>query len=302
LGENFPHSQEKGIMISLSSSVKKDVNKIKIVVGSVVTTNLYSLGRGVVYQIHGEQMPDTMKQMGGGIVVSGGNAEFDIVHDCGKFSKRLPECIINGVQWTIYDEVVSTGEINQLCLNAKECIEKKKTEEENHARAFAAEVERLKIAPEYSTLEQGDCSSGKLAAKNIRKELKKFKGVKFSVRNSYYGSIDVNWTDGPMQEKVKTIINKYKDGYFDSMQDIYEYSASPFNAVFGSAQYPGVQRSYSDEMIGKAIDKLISAYDLKFEVVPTVEDFRKGKLWSTKLEVFHDGMQSQIHKLLVEME
>ncbi|HEY1844004.1 MAG TPA: LPD29 domain-containing protein [Buttiauxella sp.] len=289
-------------MLSLSSLVKKSESRINIVVGSVVTTNLYWLGRGVVYQIHGEQMPDTVRQVGGGVMVSGGHAEFDIVHDCGKFTKRLPECILRGVQWEILDEVADTEEIQRLCANAEECAMKVKIEEENNAFSFSAEVERLKTATEYSQLEQGDCSSGKLAAINIRKELKQFKSVKFSVRNRHYGSVDVNWTDGPTLEKVKAIINKYKDGYFNSMQDIYEYSASPFNTVFGSTQYPSAQRSYSDAMIGKAIDKIISAYDLKFEIEPTAEDFRTGKLWSEKREVFHHGLQSKIHETLAGME
>lgn len=289
-------------MLSLSSLVKKSESRINIIVGSVVTTNLYWLGRGVVYQVHGEQMPETVKQLGGGIVMAGGHAEFDIVHDCGKFTKRLPECILRGVQWEILDEVADAEEIQRLCANAEACAEKEKIEEENNAFLFSAEVERLKTATEYSQLEQGDCSSGKLAAKNIRKELKQFKSVKFSVRNRHYGSVDVNWTDGPTLEKVKAIINKYKDGYFNSMQDIYEYSASPFNTVFGSAQYPSGQRSYSDALIGKAIEEIISAYDLKFEVVPTVEDFRTGKLWSEKREVFHHGLQSKIHETLAGME
>jgi len=285
-------------MISLSSLAQKEKTRAKILVGSVVTTNLYCLGRGVVYHIHGERMPDTVKQISGGVMVNGGHAEFDIVHDSGKFSKRLPECILRGVQWEVLEEIADAEEIHRLCANAEACAEKEKIEEENNALAFTAEVERLKTSAEYSQLEQGDCSSGKLAAKNIRKELKQFKGVKFSVRNRHYGSVDVNWTDGPTLEKVKAIINKYKDGYFNSMQDIYEYSASPFNTVFGSAQYPSGQRSYSDAMVGK----VISDYDLKFEIAPTVEDFRTGKLWSEKREVFHHGLQSKIHEILNSME
>lgn len=289
-------------MISISSLAHNKKIRTQVVVGTVVTTNLYGLGRGVVYHIHGEQMPDTVKQIGGGVMVTGGHAEFDIVHDSGKFSNRLPECILLGVQWDVLSEIADAEEIHRLCANVEECAEKERIEEENNAFAFSAEVERLKIAPEYSKLEQGDCSSGKLAAKNIRKELKQFKGVKFSVRNRHYGSVDVNWTDGPTLEKVKAIIKKYKDGYFNSMQDIYEYSASPFNTVFGSAQYPSAQRSYSDVMIGKAIDQVISDYNLKFEIAPTVEDYRAGKLWSEKCEVFHHGLQSKIHEVLTGME
>lgn len=289
-------------MLSLSSLVKKSESRVSIVIGSVVTTNLYWLGRGVVYQIHGEQMPDTVKQMGGGVMVTGGHAKFDIVHECGKFSKRLPECILRGVQWDILDEIADAEEIRRLYENAEKREAEARREEEEETAQFNAEVERLKTAEEYAHLEQGNCSSGKLAARNIRKELKQFKGVKFSVRNRHYGSVDINWTDGPTLEKVKVIINKYKDGYFNSMQDIYEYSASPFNNVFGSAQYPSAQRSYSDAMVEKAIAQLIEEYDLTFKTVPTPEDFRHGGLWTEKREVFHQGLQSKIHSVLSEME
>lgn len=55
-------------------------------------------------------------------------------------------------------------------------------------------------------------------------------------------------------------------------------------------------------MIGKAINKIISDYDLKFEVVPTAEYFIAGKLWSKKREVFHHGLHSKIHETLARME
>lgn len=289
-------------MLSLSPLVKKSESRIKIVVGSVVTTNLYGLSRGVVYQIHGEQMPDTVRQLGGGVVATGGHAEFDIVHECGKFSKRLPECILRGVQWGIYDEIEDAETIRELCERAEEKQAEQQRKEEREKALFDAEVERLKTAPEYAHLEQGECGSGKLAAKNIRKELKQFKGVKFSVRNSYHGFVSVSWTDGPTKEKVKGIINKYKAGHFNSMQDIYEYSDDPFNVVFGSVEYPDAQRSYSDVMAEKAIGKIIKNFGLEFETLPTGEDYRKGKLWSVKLDVFHHGLQSQINSVLADME
>ena len=204
-------------MISLSSLAQNETKRGEIILGTVIATNLYGLGRGVVYQIHGEQKPDTVKQMGGGVMVSGGNAELDIVHECGKFSKRLPECILRGVQWDIFDEIEDAETIRELCERAEKKQAEDAREKENQKAIFDAEVERLKIAPEYAHLEQGECGSGKLAAKNIRKELKQFKGVKFSVHNPHYGSVGVNWTDGPTVEKVKAIINKYKAGHFNSM-------------------------------------------------------------------------------------
>jgi len=289
-------------MMSLSSLVRKEKCRTPIVVGSVVATNLYNLGRGVVYHIHGEQRPETVNSMGGGVIVSGGNAEFDIVHDSGKFSKRLPESILRGVQWDILDEVCDANEIRDLCANAEELEAQKQREKEDAQAKFSAEVARLKNAPEYSHLEQGDCSSGKLAAKNIRRELKQFKGVKFSVRNPHYGSVDVSWEDGPTCEKVDAVIKHYKNGYFDSMHDIFEYSESPFNQVFGSAKYPDSLRRYSDAMVEKAIAKIMEEFHLGYETPPTGAQFRNGSLWAEKRDVFHHGLQSKIHQLLGEME
>jgi|SRR5471030_216498 len=289
-------------MISLSSLAQKEKTRTKIVVGTVVSTSLYGLGRGVVYHIYGEQMPETVKQLGGGIVMAGGHAEFDIVHDCGKFSKRLPECILRGMQWEVLDDIADAEEIQNLCTRAEKREADEKREKEELTARFNADVERLKTAPEYAHLEQGECSSGKLAAKNIRRELKQFKGVKFSVRNPHYGSVDVCWEDGPAVEKVNAIIKKYKDGYFDPMQDMYTYVADPFNDVFGAVKYPDAHRTYSDAMVDKAIAKIMSKYHLNSENTPTAEDFRKGDLWSEKREVFYHGLQSKIHEVLSGME
>ncbi|MHC5954184.1 hypothetical protein ACYTX9_09730, partial [Streptococcus pyogenes] len=79
-------------------------------------------------------------------------------------------------------------------------------------------------------------------------------------------------------------------------EDIYVSKETPFNMVYGSAHYPAAYRKFSDEMVSKAIEALITQYDLKFEVAPTAEDFRTGKLWSEKREVFHHGLQSKIHE------
>ncbi|AVF38186.1 LPD29 domain-containing protein [Rahnella sikkimica] len=289
-------------MISISALSQKSVTRTPVVVGSVVTTNLYWLGRGVVYEIHGEQRPDTVKPLGGGVVISGGHAEFDIVHDCGKFSLRLPECILRGVQWDVLDEIADAEEIHRLYVNAKEKEAEAKREKEENTTRFNAEVERLRTAPEYAKLEQGECSSGKLAAKNIRKELKQFTGVKFSVRNPHYGSVDVSWEDGPTCEKVDAVIKKYKDGHFNAMQDIYEYLESPFNKVFGSAKYPDSHRTYSDAMVEKAIAKILQEFHLGYDTPPTVSEFRSGILWSEKREVFLHGLQSKTHQVLGEIE
>lgn len=64
------------------------------------------------------------------------------------------------------------------------------------------------------------------AAKMIRQELKKaFPLIKFTVTSSSYSggtSIDVDWVDGPIRDRVQEVIGKYQYGYFNGMEDIYE--------------------------------------------------------------------------------
>ncbi|MGG0315589.1 MULTISPECIES: LPD29 domain-containing protein [Bacillus cereus group] len=89
-------------------------------------------------------------------------------------------------------------------------------------------------------------------AKKIRKELKKaFPEVKFSVRSSSYSggsSVDVNWEDGPMQEEVERVTEKFNSCSFDSMQDMkvttgYEYKGK----IYNGADYIFANRSLSSE-------------------------------------------------------
>ena len=61
----------------------------------------------------------------------------------------------------------------------------------------------------------------------IKKELKeKFPSVKFSVYTSSYDCVRISWTGEPKQddETIQNIIGKYKKGYFNGMEDIYEYT------------------------------------------------------------------------------
>ena len=80
-----------------------------------------------------------------------------------------------------------------------------------------------------------------IGAKNIRTELKaKFPDIKFSVRgDSFAGgdSIDISWTDGPDTKDVEKITDKYQEGHFNGMEDIYNYSNDSFNNLYGGAKY-----------------------------------------------------------------
>jgi hypothetical protein len=107
------------------------------------------------------------------------------------------------------------------------------------AEAFTAEVERLKTDSQYSHLTQGQGSG--IAAKNIRAELRKaYPKVKFSVRKDGYSAINITIPKGAgvsCCEVTETVMSRYKAGYFNGMEDIYEYSRTPWGEVFGSVQY-----------------------------------------------------------------
>jgi len=215
-----------------------------IVVGTRVSTNLYNRGEGFVIAIHGEQRPDTVRSLGGGIGMMGGRAEFDIVFLSGSFSRRLPECILRGVQWRILDRPGSEVEI-AAAVDHAEAVERQRAAEAAAAdAAHEAELARLHVAPEHAALRQGDeRHGGKLAAANIRVELRHaFPKVKFSVRVPHHGSILVRWTGGPARQEVEAIADRYQGGYFDGMEDIYRSVRSPWCEVFGGADYVSCSR------------------------------------------------------------
>lgn len=218
----------------------------KVTVGQRVYSMLYGGRDGIVFAIHGNQSPETVGSLAG-VVSFGGSASYDIVFENGTESHGLPEAILRGVQWHIYKEIARPEEI--AFLREKVTIEsaRRKADEGKKQQEFAAAVAALRTNPDYAHLTQGeDVHSGKLAASNIRKELKRvFPTVKFSVRKAHYGSVDVSWLDGPRTKEVDKIVSKYRSGHFNGMEDIYETHSTSFNAVFGGAKYAFCQRSIS---------------------------------------------------------
>ena len=215
-----------------------------IVVGTRVSTILYNRGEGFVTAIHGEQRPQTVRSLGGGVVMMGGRAEFDIVFLSGSFSRRLPECILRGVQWRLLDCPGSEAEIAAAVAHA-EAMERQRAADAAAAdAAHETELARLRSAPEHSTLRQGDeRHGGKLAAANIRVELRRaFPGVKFSVRVPDHGSVHIRWTNGPTRQEVEAIACRYQGGHFDGMEDIYRSARSAWCEVFGGADYVSCSR------------------------------------------------------------
>lgn len=114
---------------------------------------------------------------------------------------------------------------------------KKRADKISAEKAFAAAVERIKA--ENPALEVG--YGPVIAAKNLRKMLKAaFPGVKFSVTTSKYSggcSIYVRYSADVDGDVVEDITKRFQAGSFNGMEDIYEYSGSPWSETFGSARY-----------------------------------------------------------------
>ena len=275
-------------------------NAESLVVGQVVSTNLYNLGRGVVYAIHGEQKSSSVRSLSG-VVSYGGNATFDIAFESGHISRALPECILHGSQWRILDEIKQKEEVAHILQQAEEEERRKQREKEREEQQFRDECQRLKSAPEYAALSQ-DKKGAVQVTGNIRKELKaKFPGVKFSVRKRSYDSVSINWTDGPTEEQVKEVTAKYRDSYFDGMQDMSVSCSSPFNEIYGGVGYVFIDRDYSDAMKQQAIGILRTKYDhlLDGEDI-SVARYNTGELWRIRQDYFGHGygIQGEINKIL----
>jgi hypothetical protein len=228
----------------------------EIQVGTRVYCALMGGRCGIVYQVHGEPGKDPIRSLAGGVVVMGGSsAHYDVVFDNGTLSKKVPECIIKGVQWRILDEDPATAEqIAEALRFAEETAAKAEDEKRKAAAAFDAEVKRLRSAEEWSYLEQFNAekpvSPKKLAAKNIRKFLKKeFPGVKFSVRMDGHSCIWVTWprecsSDEINQTSLREKLEMFKTGYYDQLSDCHLSKSSPFNVVFGGTEYFTIQPQY----------------------------------------------------------
>ena len=232
-----------------------------VAIGQRVHCILHGGRDGVIYNIRGEQDPGSVRSLGGGCVVMGGAASFDVVFEDGTESKGLPESIVRGVQWRILDDVATADEIATLRGGAILKRQEDEAQRKAKAKAFSARVAELRADPRYSHLRQttkDKYGSAARAAANIRAELKRaFPGVKFSVRSETYSggdSIDVRWTDGPLAKDVENIAQKYRAGSFDGMTDCYNFVSSPWTAVFGDARHIFCEHSHSEAEVLAAVD------------------------------------------------
>jgi len=242
-------------------------------VGTRVHCILYGGRDGIIFKITGDQHPESIEHLGGGCVVMGGTATFDIVFENGTISRGVPEGIVRGVQWSINEDSQANAEEIQLALAYAE-LETRRRDQEKEEEARAKEECRdafLAAHPELAPVDPEKYDSLTKGSKNIRRELKDaFPETKFSVRaRSFSGgcSIDINWTDGPTSEEVEKITGKYQQGSFNGMEDIYEYSSTNvWPDVFGGAKYVMWHRHYSKEAYLQAVAKVEKEYGIELKV------------------------------------
>lgn len=136
------------------------------------------------------------------------------------------------------------------------------------------------------------------AAKNIRIELARaFPGVAFSVKTSRFSmgdSIDIRWTDGPTAEQVENISDKYAAGSFDGMTECYNYASCAWTDAFGDAKFVHTTREHSDRFVAAVLARMARYWGV--EVVPSVEDFRQGRLRHVKANCSDFG--SEVHRAM----
>jgi len=107
-------------------------------------------------------------------------------------------------------------------------------------------------------------SDAALTSKVIKTRLKAlFPDVKFSVRCDNFSmgdSVDIYWTDGPMQADVEVITKQYQHGDFDGMQDIYEYKDIDPALECPGAKYVFCSRECSPALKERINEKIKEIY------------------------------------------
>ncbi len=268
-------------------------------VGQAVYTNLYGYGRGVIFGVHGEPLPENVINFPGNEMVHGERIDLDVVFHCGKILRNVSESVLRGGQWKICDDVCTPSELDGILSAALQEERRNEKAKKDMKEAFEEEVRRLKSAPEFTNLkkvESNNISVAAVVSSNIRLLLKKyFSDVKFTVKKTSYNSVSVRWTDGPTCDKVEEITGRFKSGYFNSMEDVYEYNESPFNVVYGGINFISIDRVYSDELIDKAISLCREIYGDKVPEWADVDSYKKGKLFTVNVNsLFNNNLQSEI--------
>ncbi len=106
-------------------------------------------------------------------------------------------------------------------------------------------------------------------------------------------------------DEVDSIVKKYKTSRFDCYTDYSYNESSPFNMVYGGADYVFTNRHYSDETIALAIKSLIEKYGESYEfdtALMTVENYHQGKLYKIGREqiIGNESIGGEINGVLIK--
>lgn len=119
-----------------------------------------------------------------------------------------------------------------------------------------------------------EISSHAATAKAIRKELKAaFPNQKFTVRAQSYSmgdNVNIDWTNGVSTDKVEEITDKYQEGHFNGMEDIYEYSNR--NEDIPQVKFVFTNREISDEVFEGFFKQAKEKY-ADFENITDINEF-----------------------------
>ncbi len=234
-----------------------------IAVGQRVRTDVYC-HEGIVVAIRGEQHPETVRHLGG-IVSTGGTADFDVVFSNGSVSTGLPEAILRGSQWHIYDLIADTQEIADALAFADMMAARKKTEAQIESDRRARERDRIIKGYPYLRQASSVVPSCVTAARNIRTELARaFPGIEFSVRCHAGDRIDVRWQEGPATRAVWGIVDRYQNGCFDGVRDMRVLFHDVWSDVFGGARHVFAYRSFSEDVYHTLLRDLSSLNDVPY--------------------------------------
>lgn len=267
----------------------------QFVVGSRVHCVLRWAGTGTVYKVVNESGSDIRSRL-----------SYGVVFDNGHLHEHVSAWTMAGVQWSLLPELATAEQVAAALAHAY-CQQAAQRAAEDIAKAqFAAEVERLRTDPDHRALQQGDdCHGGKIAAINIRRQLKAiFPTIRFSVRNRHYGTLDICWTDGPTVKQVDAVVGVYQGGRFNGMEDIYEHATSPWIRVFCGAKYVFTNRNHSAELIDLAIANVFGTYAGNFAgsgIVASAEGYRAGRLRSVEIPSLSSDLEQAIHIELADL-
>ena len=105
-----------------------------------------------------------------------------------------------------------------------------------------------------------------LTAKVIKKRLTTlYPQVKFSVRSDVFSmgnSIDIRWTDGPMQKSVEAVTGQYQRGSFNCMTDMYEHVGINPSLGCEGAKYVECHRTISSGYMAAIVEKAKGRYGI----------------------------------------